>query len=198
MGFFDLFKRKPKPDPEDDFPEEFLEQESAKIRCHHYTMAHVALRSVAFAQPLGFFGILASEESEKFLGELLESVTEECQEREPRPNFSASDLHVRTGRVWNYPCVVIEMPEPRATAEAFFVGAVLFVEMAEDADPPENPELRYFTLEKGMNIEESQPRTVFCEWTAEGSHLNFGDGPPATVKDFTSAIEGHLFEAPSE
>jgi hypothetical protein len=198
MGFFDLFKRKPKPEPEDDFPEEFLEQESAKIRCHHYTMAHVALRSVAFAQPLGFFGILASEEAENFLGELLESVTEECQERERRPDFKAADLQVHTGRVGNYPCVVIEMPEPRGTTEAFFVGAVLLVELAEDEEPPENPELRYFTLEKGMQMEEMQPRTVFCEWTAEGSHLNFGDGPPATVKDFTAAIEEHLAGGESE
>ncbi len=57
---------------------------------------------------------------------------------------------------------------------------------------PEGPErARYFTLERGIGWSD-QPRTVFCEWTAEGQHSNYGDGPPATVPEFAEAIEARL------
>lgn len=66
-------------------------------------------------------------------------------------------------------CYVISMPEAKRITEAFFVAVV-----------KTSGEVRYFTLEKGVNNE--GPQTVFCEWTADGRHLNYGNGPAGTVE----------------
>jgi hypothetical protein len=52
--------------------------------------------------------------------------------------------------------------------------------------------IRYVTLERGSRIETGQTRTVLCEWTADGSHVNFGDGPPPSINDFTKAVAAHV------
>jgi hypothetical protein len=72
-------------------------------------------------------------------------------------------------------CYVISMPEARNLTEACLVAV---------ASTP--LELRYFTLEK--SISEDDTITVFCEWTKDGSHLNYGAGPNANVDDFSERI----------
>src|SRR5262245_55319743 len=96
-----------------------------KARCRHYTFPHQALPSVAFSGPLGFLGVLASPNARRFLADLLADVTEHCKQHEPVPDFTADDVGVSVGRIGQYPCAVIEMPPPRAMAEAYFVAAVL-------------------------------------------------------------------------
>jgi hypothetical protein len=73
-------------------------------------------------------------------------------------------------------------------AEAYFVAAVLQMKPEEERPEPAEATLRYFTLEKGFNMDGSH-RTVLCEWTAGGSHNNYGDGPPPKLESFVKALE---------
>jgi hypothetical protein len=188
MGLFDFFRRKPKPDPVPTPAESFPDDLDAP-RCHHYTLAHVALRQVALSQPLAFLGVLASPEATRFLSDLLRQVTANCRGREDRPDFAVDDITVYTLRAGKYPCAVIEMPRPRATAEAHMVAAVVLADLSGQP-PGENPPVRYFTLEKGMTFG-GPPRTVLCEWNDE-AHMNYGDGPPAEVPAFVAAVAAKL------
>jgi hypothetical protein len=184
MGLFDLFRGKSGKAPASGPVEEELDQP----RCHHYTLTHYALRGVAFEQPLTFLGVLASPDASRFLADLMQSVSDHCRAREPSPDFAAGDLTVHKVRVGRYPCAVVEMPRPRATTEAFFVAAVLLVDPGQGVPAPNEVGLRYFTLEKGLVLG-GPPRTVLCEWTAEGSHVNYGDGPAPRLEAFTRAVE---------
>jgi hypothetical protein len=157
-------------------------------RCGHYSLAHHALRGVAFQDPLFFLGVLASPDAQRFLADLLRRVQEHCKDREPLAEFSVEELTVHKRRVGKYPCAVIELPPPRAVAEAYFVAGVLLSDPAADLPQAEAAKLRYFTLEKGMSFDGSR-RTVLCEWTKEGTHRNFGDGPPPIPDGFLAAIE---------
>ena len=76
-----------------------------------------------------------------------------------------------------------------AAAEAHMVGIIL-TGVPEDAESESKGSFRYFTLEHGVNLDDSI-RTVFCEWDDEG-HKNFGDGPLPTVEAFANAIETKL------
>lgn len=190
MGLFDFFRRGPRPPIAAAAPASDL----AEPRCHHYTLAHQALRSVAFEQPAGFLGLLASPEARSFLADLLAAVTEHCQGREPWPDFGAEALTIHTFRVGQFPCVVVELPPPRAVTEAFFVAAVLLVDLDREPSAAREATLRYFTLEKGFVLD-GPPRTVLGEWTAEGSHLNYGDGPAPQLGPFVQAVEAMLARA---
>jgi hypothetical protein len=159
-------------------------------RCHHYTLAHYALRGVALRHPLGFLGILASEDATAFLEDLMKSVSENCKPREPQAGFTVSDLTIHKLRVGPYPAVAIQMPPPRATTEAYFVLAVLLVDLDQEL-PEGEATLRYFTLEKGFTLEGGS-RTVLCEWTSQGSHANYGDGPEPRLAAFALAVEDLL------
>lgn len=190
MGLFDFFRRGPQPSPAAASPQSDL----AEPRCHHYTLAHQALRSVAFEQPAGFLGLLASPVARSFLADLLTSVTEHCQGREARPDFGVEALTIHKFRVGQFPCVVVEMPPPRAVTEAFFVAAVLLADLDREQPAPQEATLRYFTLEKGFVLD-GPPRTVLGEWTAEGSHHNYGDGPAPELGPFVRAVEAMLSRA---
>ena len=177
MGFFDLFKRKPVLPPDD--------EDGPSV---HYALAHLALRHMALAEPLQTLAILASPEAEKFLALLLEDVAEKC---EVRANFKASAIQVHRLRVNDFPCAILEFPQPQNTTEAFMVALVVMLDAStEDISETEEVEARYFTLEKGFTMTD-EPRTVLGEWTHE-SHINYGDGPPADLKSFVEALERHL------
>lgn len=184
MGIFDFFRRK-RNQPPDSSP---AEPNVHEPRCHHYTLAHYALRSVAFQQPLRFLTVLVSPDARRFLSNLMRSVSESCKEEEAEPGFAVEDLAIHTVRVGRYPCAVIEMPPPKATTEAFFVAAVLLAEVDQEMPDPEQVAMRYFTLEKGFVLE-GPPRTVLGEWTADGTHRNYGDGPEHRLESFVEAIE---------
>src|SRR5579885_790015 len=156
-------------------------------RCPHYTFAHVALRSVAFRHPAGCLGVLASPDAHAFLADLLRSVDEHCREMGRPGQLAVDDLNVHRGRCGDYPCAVVEMPRPRGITEAFFVALVLLVDMSADEPDFDHAALRYFTLEKGAMLG-GPPRTVLCEWTADGSHVNYGDGPPAELGAFVDKV----------
>ncbi|PHS01348.1 MAG: hypothetical protein COA78_22695 [Blastopirellula sp.] len=122
-----------------------------------------------------------------FLEHILNSV---CDQLNCLADFSPDSLVVHTVRVKNYPCTIIEMPDPNPeSAEAYFVALVILLN--PDEQPPNDPTLapaRYFTLERGVSVRiDDPPRTVLAEWSKDG-HANFGDGPEPTVEHFAHSI----------
>lgn len=190
MGWFDWLKNLFRPHSQPS-SEAFDKDQINQPRCMHYAFAHLGLRSLAFDDPLRCLAILSSDDSRKFLAYLLRSVEQHCQTRGDQLDFGLEDIVVHSVRMGRFPCSVVQMPEPRGITEAYFVALVLMID--PDAESlPDKPELRYFTLEKGFNVGGGPPRTVLCEWTADGTHANYGDGPPPELRAFLEAVAGRL------
>ena len=159
----------------------------ADPRDHHYVFAHILVREVCAQDPIRFFALVASPEQKDFVAWLWEMTAK--QVGRPITEFDPGQLEVNTFRVNDAPAILLKMPVPIAAAEAHMVGVIL-TGLPQDEEPESKGSFRYFTLEHGVNLDDTI-RTVFCEWN-EGSHLNFGDGPPPTVEAFASAIEARL------
>ena len=154
-----------------------------------YVLAHYALRQIALSEPLQMLAILASPDANRFIDNVMQDVAEQCG----KPNtFDSDSVRIHPTRVNDYPCAIIEFPEPEEIAEAHLVAVVGLIDMSAQEPPDDSAELnaRYFTLEKGMSLND-EPRTVLAEWNSE-THSNYGDGPPATAADFAAAIAGLL------
>ncbi|MEQ1831256.1 MAG: hypothetical protein ABL921_35240, partial [Pirellula sp.] len=176
MGLFDFLKRKPPSPPEDDGPSP------------DYAFAHYALRQIALSDPLRFLAIAASPDAQRFIDAILQDVAEQCGRN---TSYDAVSVRIHPTRVNIFPCVVIELPEPKEMAEAFMVALVVLIDTSSER-PLDTNEIRarYFTLEKGFSLSDA-PRTVLAEWDTE-SHSNYGDGPDPTVKSFVTALAGHV------
>jgi len=180
MGLFDFLKPKPKPVP----------QEATDGPSPHYAFAHYAIRHIALAEPLQFLGVLASPKSADFLTAILQDTQEEVRQK---ANFSAADVKVHQARVGNFPCVVLELPEPAEMAEAFMAAFVVPIDLESGVKPnPVDITGRYFTLEKGFSMS-GESRTVLAEWNSS-SHLNYGDGPEPTVEAFVASLSKMFLE----
>jgi len=167
---------KKKKDPSTDLLSEPREQ--------HYIFAHQGVRQACVDNPLQFFSIIASEEQRPYLAWMWDVCARHV--KEPASELNVDDVEVTTCRVLQYPAVILKMPEPRAVAEVHYVAAVLMLD-AESEQVPEDVGVRYFTLECGINMDGTR-RTVFCEWTADGDHSNFGDGPQAEPEAFMRVV----------
>ncbi|MBN1910646.1 MAG: hypothetical protein JW818_12950 [Pirellulales bacterium] len=179
MGFFTRKRKSDKVSSLDSSP-----------RCHHYTMAHYALRNIALDDPLFYLAVLASDDSNAFLESIFRAVCEHCHDRGEKPDFKAADLRVHRTHIGVYPCAIIEMPEPVAMTEAFFTALVLLVDpstsqVSDDAEVP----AQYFTLEKSFDLD-GTPKTVLGRWNNQGTHSSCGDGPEPTLRDFIAYLAG--------
>jgi hypothetical protein len=157
---------------------------------HHYVLAHVALRQVCFANPYGFFACMGADRRQPFLEDLWSKIRNNYDKDGPPP-FSIKDVKITTTSINNFPFLLIHMPEPQKTPEAYFIGIVLKIQLTELDRPPEKPEVQYFTLERGIDLETKKVRTVFCEWQPE-KHLYFGDGPEPNPGAFMEAIKRQI------
>jgi len=153
---------------------------------HHYALGHIALRQICRANPLGFFGAMASDDRDRFCAEVWESVCKHCDET-GKPTFGIGDVKITTLRAADFPTILIRMPPPANIAEAHLVAIVLKLDR-DATEPPENVETGYFTLEKGMD-EDGSEQTVLCAWSMDDTHVNYGQGPPADEKEFIAAVE---------
>jgi hypothetical protein len=160
-------------------------------RCHHYMLAHVALKQIALENPLFYLGVLASESRSEFLEDLFESVDQHCRTQAARADFSAADLRFHGLRVGQFPCAIVEFPAPRETTEVFFTALVVLADPSQPLPEREALTARYFTLERGFSLD-GMPRTVLGEWTMDGAHVNYGDGPEPALATFAAALEGHV------
>jgi len=160
--------------------------EEMSPRYHHYMLAHVALRSIAHADPMTFFSVLASAKKDAFLEALLQSV-EDNNDSEEHLDFSVADLALHPGRVGEYPVIYLEFPSPQRATEVYFVGAVLKLMDHETVQASEIPEVDFYTLERGVNLG-GETQTVLGGWNPQGDHANFGEGPAPEIQAFHQAI----------
>ncbi len=180
--------RKERPVASSDIPSE-LNQD--RPHCHHYTFAHIALRQVAFEQPVACLGMLASPEAMQFLTDVWKRVDEHCRQRGEISTIQPAEFVVHRRRLGDYACAIVELPEPWFITGAHFVALILNVPFdrldPEDRDVP----LLYFTLERGASLD-GVARTVLCGWTRDGAHCNFGNGPEPTLEAFVPFLEERL------
>ncbi len=159
-----------------------------KLPSPHYVLAHYALRQIALSDPLQFLDVVTSSNAGPFLAAIFQSVEERSGQKFP---FRSSDLSIHSVRIKNFPSVVIQLPEPQETAEAFMVALVITMAPSpQSAISNQQSVARYFTLEKGFTLTD-EARTVLAEWTTD-RHSNYGDGPVATVDAFCKAISQHV------
>ncbi len=172
MGIFDFWKRKSEPPPPATGPSP------------DYVFAHYALRQIALSDPMRVLAILALPDAEEFIDAILKDVGEQCGRD---ATFSASAIRIHKVRVSEFPCAVIELPEPQEIAEAFMVALVVMIDStSENAPDMEEVSARFFTLEKGLSMS-NDPRTVLAEWNSS-AHSNYGDGPEPNVESFVAAL----------
>jgi hypothetical protein len=147
-------------------------------RRHHYVFAHRQLLAVARRFAGTFPEMVRSGRLDTALAATWDRVGEGLPpaDRLPGAGLTAA-LDERDGRH----IVLVTMPRPEHGAEAYFAAIMV----ADDQLA------RYFVLEHGWT-ERDEPRTVLCEWDDQGRHINFGDGPPAEVNAFLSAVHAQL------
>jgi hypothetical protein len=164
-----------------------------KVRCTHYKFAHQALRQAAMENPAKCVGLLQSPVAQRFLNDLWEAVRTGCTQAaadpDQPPEPGSQGLEADMTQVGPYSAVIVTLPKPRVPTEAFFVGMVLrsYVRAEDGLTVDRHPVLLYFTLEHGGLGEDGSPKTILCEWQA-GTHLAYGDGPPADSSAFRDAI----------
>ena len=95
--------------------------------------------------------------------------------------IDATAIHPR--RRLGHTVYVVTMPLPEASPEAYLSGVV-----HRDDEPHEYmataPSSRYFTLELAAPGE----RPLLCEWSRDGRHSNYGEGPEPEVDAFAEAV----------
>ena len=151
-------------------------------RRHHYEFAHRVLRMMFLQDSMRFLALLKGPRAQEFLLDVWTRVGAPIPADDRiEPEGLRGSHHELTSGLFS-PAALIELPPATEIAEAHLVAAVL-------ADGP-----RYFTLEKGVALPAMTPRTVLCEWRAEGQHVNYGDGPAAEAGAFLAAVEAKVNE----
>ena len=159
---------------------------------HHHFFAHYALRQVAFAEPVRIFGVLASDLRIKFFDDLLRDLDTRTEERR---TFSGSDIRFSGSSIGDRPCAILKMPAPTNPVEAYFIAIVgrLPAEQlsAQLSNAEAGPLIDYYTLERPVEVT-PEDRSVFCAWTDDGSHINYGSGPEPTLEAFSPFLAQHV------
>lgn len=177
-------------------------------RCVHYQFAHVALRTLVFEERRLAPALWHTHDPGSILDDIAVQVDRACRRMSGEGgNLRAAQLKVSKREIGQRPCVIIELPEPIATTEAYMVAIVLLGD--PELDPDEDDELdeddeaeseaeerpsecRYFTLE--YSAMRSEPHTVLAEWTAQGSHINLGPGPAPNLDAFIGELAKLLLD----
>lgn len=171
---------------DDDFDIQALLSQAPRPRDHHYVFAHRLLPRMTFAlSPKLELSRLAADLS-LFRGIWAEvgSMVDEALSDDGLAATVAADGELSV--------LVLTCPPAEVAAEAIMVAIVRQPVRRLWVFP--GMQLRYFTLELGLaftdELQLAGHRTVLCEWTQKGTHLNYGDGPPAEVGAFAAAVFG--------
>ncbi len=164
-------------------------------RGQHYTFAHRFLPALARQMGAFILVILANDDKRD---EFLQSVWADCGQGETGEDLVAPNgLRASVTRAGEQLVAIVTLPTPQRTTEAHFVAILSDLPPeTDDADAESSDEarevlrlllrsmpVRYFTLEKGIELD-GRARSVFCEWTEEGAHLNMGQGPSPDEGEF--------------
>ncbi|KIG12954.1 hypothetical protein DB30_00838 [Enhygromyxa salina] len=157
-------------------------------RCVHYQFVHVALRTLVFQEPRLATALWELDDPGPLLDDIALQVVRACRGRGEGGEIRADQLTLHKLRLGGYPCMILEMPEPIATTEAYMLAILGRPSLggAEQAEGEDDGRARYFTLEHSSH--RPAPHTVLGEWTGEGSHLNMGGGPEPSVEAFVAEL----------
>ncbi len=157
-----------------------------------YVFAHQALPALAFSEPGKLLAILNGPDAEKFLQNLWGTAGQQCGPDDQRAADGLS--HTVNAAGTTGVIAAVKLPEPKEVGEAHYVG--IFGRFAT----PEEPDLfnlkwvRVFTLEYGLHPVGENRCTMLCEWTYEGTHKNYGEGPPPDEEAFVEAAMNLMWE----
>lgn len=140
--------------------------------------------------PYWFFEVMVSTDKDRLLGEIWNLVCKICDEG-GKSSFGIEDVRFLDTLIQDFPMILVYFPQPQDIAEVFMVAIVLKIPVERLPERPENPEVRYFTLEQGVT-QDQRFRTVLCEWDMAGTHINYGDGPETYPLGFIEAIDKYL------
>ncbi len=165
-----------------------------------YAFQHVTLRDAAFENhpelvrelagprsvlPLLHFRSKAELHCERMGWKELGGPEDDAAYEAQAALFEAVRIHRYQGD--GFTVHVVAMPTPQFNTEAYFVAIVhRDGERSEYMRP--SPSTRYFTLEKTRIAD----RPLLCEWHADGTRANHGEGPEADIDLFVEAVLGHL------
>jgi tellurite resistance protein len=123
-----------------------------------YVFAHQALPSIAFDNPGGFLGALSDSNPRRdaLLRDLWREVVADCPWDTEAAGLNPEFL-VHPFLLCGNCGILIELPEPQMTSEAFLAAVVVRLPRSAVATPSDRPPTWYFTLEKG---EETLARMV--------------------------------------
>lgn len=167
-----------------------------ETREHHYLFAHRVLPHLAWDNPEGFYVTAFTDEASEHLHQWWVTLGNQLDEEHRLPPEGLSwsafpyDEHL---------VVTCRFPQPEAMTEAYFATIICgplkdLTKEALEASP-----MRYILLEYGLDADMKTPRTVLCEWTREGSHLNRGDGPEPELEIFEAvALQIVVGDSPGE
>lgn len=161
---------------------------SEQRNTNHYFLVHKMLKQFALEKPYVFFSVMGSSLQQEFL-EDIGRVLCETSDKEVPGSFPAQNIKVITFRIIDYPAVLIMMPKPSHSNEAYMVGVVLKVPIQDFEEQPENPGIKYFTLEKGFNFFGDDDIAFVCEWNGE-KHINYGITRDISPEAFVEKIKG--------
>jgi hypothetical protein len=163
------------------------------------------LRQRVFENPPRVVGAFLSSGGEQLLKELWRSAgrgAARVQQAELLPNQPGPDRHaeltfqcMRTTTT-GQPLVIVTLPEPQRSHEAYYVGITMPADPALQHDLDAARErVRFFVLYKFGGPDRTR-RTDLCEYRKEGE-LTYNIGAPATVEGFAAAIDERLAHPPA-
>jgi hypothetical protein len=162
-------------------------EDALSPRPHHYLFTHRALpQGVWEFNQLG--GLLASPQNTAVLPRIWDAVGQQLQ-----PHERLSGRGFETSSHWlgdEHLAFVLTMPPAERQTEAVFACLTT------------SPAIRYFTLERSLSETEQLVEHVFCEWTPDGTHANFGkcdSGKEAFLKAVCRKLEvAEMIEPPTK
>lgn len=160
---------------------------------HHYVLAHMALRKFCESNPIMFFLTLTSPHRNALLSDIWEQVCKMCDDS-GKPDFDITNIGIENTKLKNYTSILFTFPKPVEVPEAYYSALVLKMDLFKEmplAPPEVPPEIAYYTLEYGDNLDGTKPYTVLGEWAGD-THRNRGKGPSPTTVGFLTSVEACL------
>ena len=162
---------------------------------HHYEFIHEMVRECCQKMPEIFFNTMFSDQKDELI-ECIWDIT--CKEigTENTTYFSHKDIATVIGTIGDYPSVLIIMPKPHITPDAYYAVAVLL----EKEEIKEDSKVAYITLERGLWTDDAEV-ALLCAWNGN-THINFEVVMGTDIKEFIAAVEdilaNRLYEAVGE
>jgi hypothetical protein len=174
---------------------------------HHYAFAHGALRDLSVHLMSCIFSHFTKGPKRTIQARIrkLLKATDALVEDTAKCHYDVSDFKFTRHSYGDAPCLVVEMPEPQEPGEAYFVAIVSRIsEIAVESQELEfkirgGPGLHkhwllnYYTLERSPGYA-GGAKSFFCEWDAQGRHINHCRGPEGTVGEFLPFLKDFVVQ----